>query len=150
MTDDEQSIIVKAREIIRSKIAIPCTACRYCVDGYPMKIAIPDYFSIYNNLKQFGPKQEIVAHTYYGNLTQTRGKASACIKCGKCESHCPPASSHPGVSGDSGKNAGELMPRRSFVMKKLVVFYSRADENYFGGAYRYIEVGKHNISCLPT
>lgn len=27
------------------------------------------------------------------------------------------------------------------VMAKLVAFYSRADENYFGGAYRYIEVG---------
>ncbi len=89
MNEEEQAIIVKAREIIRSKIAIPCTACRYCVDGCPMKIAIPDYFSIYNNLKQFGPKQGIVAHTYYGNLTQTHGKASVCIKCGKCENHCP-------------------------------------------------------------
>ncbi len=26
-------------------------------------------------------------------------------------------------------------------MSKLVIFYSRADENYFGGAYRYISVG---------
>lgn len=26
-------------------------------------------------------------------------------------------------------------------MEKLIVFYSRADENYFGGAYRYVEVG---------
>lgn len=26
-------------------------------------------------------------------------------------------------------------------MSKLVVFYSRADENYFGGTYRYIDVG---------
>lgn len=26
-------------------------------------------------------------------------------------------------------------------MSKLVVYYSRADENYFGGAYRYIQVG---------
>ncbi len=26
-------------------------------------------------------------------------------------------------------------------MAKLVAFYSRADENYFGGAYRYISVG---------
>lgn len=26
-------------------------------------------------------------------------------------------------------------------MAKLVAFYSRADENYFGGAYRYVEVG---------
>ena len=26
-------------------------------------------------------------------------------------------------------------------MAKLVAFYSRADENYFGGSYRYIQVG---------
>lgn len=26
-------------------------------------------------------------------------------------------------------------------MAKLIAFYSRADENYFGGAYRYISVG---------
>lgn len=26
-------------------------------------------------------------------------------------------------------------------MAKLVAFYSRADENYFGGTYRYIDVG---------
>lgn len=26
-------------------------------------------------------------------------------------------------------------------MKKLVVFYSRAGENYFGGAHRYVEIG---------
>jgi hypothetical protein len=26
-------------------------------------------------------------------------------------------------------------------MNTLIAFFSRADENYFGGAYRYIEVG---------
>ncbi len=26
-------------------------------------------------------------------------------------------------------------------MASLVAFYSRADENYFGGSYRYIDVG---------
>ena len=26
-------------------------------------------------------------------------------------------------------------------MAKLVAFYSRADENYFGGAMKYVEVG---------
>ncbi len=89
MKEEELAILEKARQIIQGKIAIPCTACRYCVDDCPRKIAIPDYFSIYNNLKQFGPKQGIVAYTYYGNLTQSHGKASECIKCGKCESHCP-------------------------------------------------------------
>lgn len=85
----EQNAISKATEIIKKSIAVPCTGCRYCVDDCPKKIAIPDYFSIYNNLKQFGEKQGMVAMTYYGNLTKTHGKASDCLKCGKCESHCP-------------------------------------------------------------
>ena len=85
----EQEAVTKAAEIIKNSIAIPCTACRYCIDGCPKKIAIPDYFSIYNNLKRFGAKQGMVARTYYGNLTQSHGKASECIKCGKCEQRCP-------------------------------------------------------------
>lgn len=89
LDEKEQEIVRKAADIIKSSIAIPCTACRYCIDGCPKKIAIPDYFAIYNNLEQFGPRQGIVARTYYGNLTQTHGRASDCIKCGKCEQHCP-------------------------------------------------------------
>ncbi|MGI5906703.1 MAG: aldo/keto reductase [Candidatus Pararuminococcus gallinarum] len=89
LNEAEREVIQKAKEIIKAAIAIPCTACRYCVDDCPKKIAIPDYFAIYNNLNQFGARQGIVAKTYYGNLTQTHGKASDCIKCGKCEQHCP-------------------------------------------------------------
>ncbi len=89
LNNDEKALVEKAAEIIKSKIAIPCTACRYCVDTCPKKIAIPDYFSIYNNLKRFGQTQALVAATYYGNLIQKNGKASDCIKCGKCEKLCP-------------------------------------------------------------
>lgn len=89
LDNKEMNIVKKAAELIRSGIAIPCTACRYCVDGCPKKIAIPDCFAIYNNLKRFGAVQGIVASTYYANLTKNSGKASDCIKCGKCESHCP-------------------------------------------------------------
>lgn len=32
-------------------------------------------------------------------------------------------------------------------MAVLVAFFSRADENYFGGAMRYIEVGNTEIVC---
>lgn len=80
---------MKAKEIIKVSIAIPCTACRYCADDRPKHIAIPDCFAICNNLKQFGARQRIIAATYYGNLTQTYGKASNCVKCGKYEQHCP-------------------------------------------------------------
>ena len=89
LCEEEQAVIQQAKELIKASIAIPCTACRYCVDDCPKHISIPDCFSIYNNLNQFGPKQGIVAKTYYGNLIQTHGKASDCIRCGKCERHCP-------------------------------------------------------------
>ncbi|MCC8061041.1 MAG: aldo/keto reductase [Clostridiales bacterium] len=89
LSGEELGIVEQASEIIKKAITIPCTACRYCVDDCPEKIAIPDYFAIYNNLKRFGPEQNMVAMTYYGNLTQTHGKASDCRKCGKCEKRCP-------------------------------------------------------------
>ncbi len=89
LDDEERAVIDKAASVIRNAIAIPCTACRYCTDGCPKKIAIPDYFAIYNNLKRFGAEQNMVAMTYYGNLNKTHGKASDCIRCGKCEARCP-------------------------------------------------------------
>lgn len=89
LDSEETEIIGRVTEIIKNNIAIPCTACRYCIDECPKKIAIPDCFEIYNNLKRFGATQAMVAMTYYGNLVEKHGKASDCIKCGKCESRCP-------------------------------------------------------------
>lgn len=89
LNDEEKNIIQKVTNVIKSSISIPCTACRYCTDGCPKHIAIPDCFSIYNNLKRFGASQGNVATTYYANLIQKYGKASDCIECKQCEEHCP-------------------------------------------------------------
>jgi hypothetical protein len=85
----EQELVMQAAEIIKQSIAIPCTACRYCVDDCPLEIAIPEYFAILNNIKRFGESQNILARVYYENLNKTHGKASDCIECGQCEEHCP-------------------------------------------------------------
>ena len=33
------------------------------------------------------------------------------------------------------------------MSKTLIAFFSRADENYFGGAMRYVKVGNTEIVC---
>ena len=90
LTKEETEMCLKAAEIINKGIAIPCTGCAYCVDGCPMNIPVPKYFSLYNAEKiekegqPFTPQQE-----YYDRLTANFGKASDCVECGQCEEACP-------------------------------------------------------------
>jgi len=87
LNEEEQEAVKKVCDIYHSMHAIPCTSCRYCTDGCPMHISIPDLFSCLNAKKMF---HNWNADYYYDNVhTVNNGKASACIKCGKCESVCP-------------------------------------------------------------
>ena len=84
--NEEFKAVEKVREILDNLGGIPCTACRYCVEGCPKKISIPDLFDCFNAKKQFNDWN---SGYYYGIHTKTNGKASDCIKCGKCEKICP-------------------------------------------------------------
>ncbi|MBQ3559706.1 MAG: aldo/keto reductase [Agathobacter sp.] len=89
LNEEELAILEKAAEMIRNDIAIPCTGCAYCVEDCPQNIAIPEYFKIYNHLKQFQGTSEKADRQRYARKSQERGKASDCIACGLCEGHCP-------------------------------------------------------------
>lgn len=90
LNEKEYELINKAVATINSNIAIPCTACAYCVDGCPMNIPIPRYFSLYNaDMQEIKEKGWTPQGEYYTNLTRSFGKASECIECGQCEQVCP-------------------------------------------------------------
>ena len=89
LTEKEFEAISKVVEIFRSKGAIPCTSCRYCIEENtcPMDIRIPGLFSALNRKILFDDPD--AADDYANFYTKNHGKASDCIKCGMCENVCP-------------------------------------------------------------
>lgn len=87
LSTKEREAVDKAADILRHLDSIPCTACRYCVDGCPQHILIPDLFACRNAKKVF---KDWNSDFYYGVYTgEGHGKAKDCIKCRKCVRSCP-------------------------------------------------------------
>lgn len=86
LDEKEREAVQKVCKILQSQNLIPCTACKYCVSSCPQKILIPDLFSCLNAKNIFDDWNQ---DYYYNILTANSGKASDCIKCGKCEYACP-------------------------------------------------------------
>lgn len=82
----ELAAIEDVQEVFNGLHLIPCTACRYCTDGCPQHIAIPDLFATMNSKKLY---KDWNADYYYGMHTGPGRRASDCLKCGKCEKACP-------------------------------------------------------------
>ena len=86
LSKDEQDVIKEAQAILASGETIACTACRYCVDGCPANIPIPDVFRAINEANTFDFDS---GKRRYERSIHGKGKASDCIACGQCEGSCP-------------------------------------------------------------
>ena len=95
LNEEEQEIIRKAQVILGKSAAIPCTACRYCTEGCPKQIPIPDIFAAMN--RQLGNGRLKEAKESYEACVSEGHCAGDCITCRKCEGACPqhlPISDH--------------------------------------------------------
>ncbi|MBU3177520.1 aldo/keto reductase [Clostridium estertheticum] len=82
LTDEELKIVSKVKTVIEEKVKVSCTACEYCMPC-PAGVNIPKNFTFYNNHFMFDKDEN------YSLSVPNKEKASNCVECGKCETHCP-------------------------------------------------------------
>ena len=89
LTEKEQKMVEKARETFNSFPKVPCTACAYCMKGCPKNIAIYGTFQAVNIYNMYNDLAGAKGKYEWNTSGHGWGKASECIKCGKCEEVCP-------------------------------------------------------------
>ena len=89
LTEQERATVDEVRRIMLDVPQIGCTACRYCTDGCPMGISIPDVFRSVNTMKLYN--ETFRPKGFYNGLVNAgkTARASECIACGQCEGVCP-------------------------------------------------------------
>ena len=87
-TDEDFELIRRVKEAINASMKIGCTGCNYCMPC-PKGVDIPATFRSWNRMyteNKRGARHEYVQTV---GLRKEPAFASQCIKCGKCEKHCP-------------------------------------------------------------
>ena len=88
LTAADFETLERVKRAIREKEKVGCTGCRYCMPC-PKGVDIPGTFRSWNTMytesKSAGRSQFIQTV----GLTREPAFASQCIRCGKCEQHCP-------------------------------------------------------------
>ncbi len=103
LSKEENQTLGQIADIYRKKIAVPCTACRYCMPcpygvNIPGNFATVNTFSINDGWNGVDPllrfRQRIRYRKRAKNKKQLKknpnnGRASICVQCGACIPKCP-------------------------------------------------------------
>lgn len=94
LNDEETKLVYEIGKKLSN--SVPCTKCRYCTQGCPKQLDIPNFINIYNELKITKATNAIMA---LDALPEDK-LPSACLKCGACSNICPQKIDVPNVLED--------------------------------------------------
>ncbi len=88
LSEADRETLEKVKAAIREKERVGCTGCRYCMPC-PKGVDIPGTFRCWNAMyteSKSGGRSQFIQTV---GLTREPAFASQCVRCGKCEQHCP-------------------------------------------------------------
>ena len=86
LNEEERQTLLDIADGMVKKIAVPCTACHYCVSHCPQGLDIPHLLSLYNEHSFTGGG--FIAPMALSAISKDKWP-SACIGCRSCEAVCP-------------------------------------------------------------
>ena len=84
----DKVLLKKVAQAINARMKVPCTGCRYCMPC-PQNVDIPGTFSAYNRKYTDSRFEGLKDYIMCTLIRKDATSASRCVKCGKCEQHCP-------------------------------------------------------------
>ncbi|MCR5672891.1 MAG: aldo/keto reductase [Lachnospiraceae bacterium] len=88
LTEDDMRTYEKVIAEIERKTKVKCTGCGYCMPC-PAGVDIPGCFKTYNTSYIESYIDGVREYFMCTAMKNEKAMASQCMKCGKCETHCP-------------------------------------------------------------
>ncbi len=88
LTSEDMALYKRVVEKINANMKVGCTGCRYCMPC-PQNVDIPGIFAAVNRRASDGKFQGLMDYIMCTAIRNKSTAASNCVKCGKCEKHCP-------------------------------------------------------------
>lgn len=84
----EEELLADVIGELNAKIKVGCTGCGYCMPC-PKGVDIPGAFHRYNQYYTSGAFVALKEYFMCTALRKETTRASQCVRCGRCKSHCP-------------------------------------------------------------
>jgi len=88
LTEEDQKVYDAVKAEIGRTLKVPCTGCGYCMPC-PHGVDIPSAFRAWNEMYSESKKSGRTDYIRDSILRHKPTSASLCVKCGRCERHCP-------------------------------------------------------------